>query len=248
MKIYFISIIIILLLVVIFILPPIPQDLAYHQYADQRALFGIPNFSNVASNALFPLIGCAGVWLLFKKRLQIVAEIDLAYYAFFIGVIFVGGSSMYYHLNPTNSSLVWDRVGLAIIFVSFFTIIVGEYVSGRLAKLMLTPLLFSSLFSVWYWNYTESIGSGDLRLYGIVQFLPIILIPSIFLIYKARFSHAYLYWLFIGMYILAKIFEIYDVNIGEYFFGFGGHAIKHIISSGGTVVFLYLLFKRRPKQ
>ena len=31
-------------------LPPIPQDQAYHQFADHRTLLGIPNFWNVVSN------------------------------------------------------------------------------------------------------------------------------------------------------------------------------------------------------
>jgi hypothetical protein len=246
MQLYFIGTIVIVLLIVLFIVAPIPQDLAYHQYADQRTLLGVPHFSNIVSNALFPLIGCAGIWLLFRKRLRIVIAIGPVYYVFFTALVFLGGSSIYYHLDPSNSSLVWDRVGLALIFSSYFTIIVGEYVSARLAKLMLIPLLLVSLFSVWYWNHTESIGSGDLRLYGIVQFLPITIIPWILLTYKARFSHAYLYWMIIGLYILAKIFEISDVFIWQYDYGFGGHAIKHVISSVGVGVFLYLLLKRRP--
>src|ERR1700722_15658781 len=35
-------------------LPPIPQPLSYHQFADQRTLLGIPNFWNVILS--FPLI------------------------------------------------------------------------------------------------------------------------------------------------------------------------------------------------
>jgi hypothetical protein len=47
----------------LFFLPPIPQDQAYHQLADQRAIFGIPNFWNVVSNLPFLLIGAAGLRL-----------------------------------------------------------------------------------------------------------------------------------------------------------------------------------------
>jgi hypothetical protein len=34
-------------------LPPLLQDQSYHQFADQRELFGIPNFWNVVSNLPF---------------------------------------------------------------------------------------------------------------------------------------------------------------------------------------------------
>ena len=38
------------------IVPPIPQPAEYHEFADQRFLFGIPNFFDVASNILFCLL------------------------------------------------------------------------------------------------------------------------------------------------------------------------------------------------
>src|SRR4029077_315822 len=36
-------------LAILALLPPIPQDPSYHQFADQRTLLGIPNFWNVIS-------------------------------------------------------------------------------------------------------------------------------------------------------------------------------------------------------
>src|SRR5215467_16384106 len=42
-------------------LPPIPQDQGYHQFADQRTLLGIPNFWNVVSNLPFIAVGAAGL-------------------------------------------------------------------------------------------------------------------------------------------------------------------------------------------
>ena len=40
---------------------PIPQDPAYHGFADRRTLFGIPNFWNVFSNLPFVLVGAFGL-------------------------------------------------------------------------------------------------------------------------------------------------------------------------------------------
>ena len=42
-------------------LPPLLQNQDYHQFADQRELFGIPNFWNVVSNLPFIAIGAAGL-------------------------------------------------------------------------------------------------------------------------------------------------------------------------------------------
>jgi hypothetical protein len=44
-------------LVALLPLPPLLQDQAYHQFADQRELFGIQNFWNVVSNLPFVAVG-----------------------------------------------------------------------------------------------------------------------------------------------------------------------------------------------
>ncbi|MBR1271925.1 hypothetical protein JQ629_31030 [Bradyrhizobium sp. AUGA SZCCT0222] len=41
--------------------PPLLQNQNYHQFADQRNLFGIPNFWNVVSNLPFIAVGAAGL-------------------------------------------------------------------------------------------------------------------------------------------------------------------------------------------
>jgi hypothetical protein len=48
-------------LLALLVLPPIPQDQGYHQFADQRTLLGVPNFWNVVSNIPFIVIGALGL-------------------------------------------------------------------------------------------------------------------------------------------------------------------------------------------
>ena len=43
------------------LLPPISQDQGYHHFADQRTLFGVPNFWNVVSNLPFMAVGSVGL-------------------------------------------------------------------------------------------------------------------------------------------------------------------------------------------
>ena len=48
-------------LAALLLVPPIPQDQSYYQFADQRTIFGIPNFGNVVSNPPFLAVGAAGL-------------------------------------------------------------------------------------------------------------------------------------------------------------------------------------------
>ncbi len=55
----------------VFALPPIPQPQAYHNFADQRGLFGVPHFLNVASNAALVLAGAAGLWFVLGRAVWV---------------------------------------------------------------------------------------------------------------------------------------------------------------------------------
>jgi hypothetical protein len=50
------------------LLPPIPQPMAYHNFADQRAWLGIPNFGDVVSNIPFAIVGLCGLVFLFEPH------------------------------------------------------------------------------------------------------------------------------------------------------------------------------------
>ena len=48
-------------------LPPFPQPQAYHYFAEQRALFGVPNFLNVVSNIPFLVVAMLGLGYLLQS-------------------------------------------------------------------------------------------------------------------------------------------------------------------------------------
>ena len=50
-----------LALVAAIFLPPVPQDLRYHSFADRRTLWGVANFWNVVSNLPFLMVALYGV-------------------------------------------------------------------------------------------------------------------------------------------------------------------------------------------
>ena len=55
----------IVIAIIALLLPPIPQPLAYHNFADQRGWLGILNFGDVVSNLPFAIVGVWGLVVLF---------------------------------------------------------------------------------------------------------------------------------------------------------------------------------------
>ena len=70
------------------LLPPIPQPLAYHNFADHRAC-GIPNFGDVVSNLGFAIVGVWGLLALFTPDSAKFAERRerWLYLVMFVGLI-----------------------------------------------------------------------------------------------------------------------------------------------------------------
>ena len=246
MKLVLILIIAVTALLAVFVLPPIPQDPAYHLFADQRQILGIPNFWNVFSNAPFIFVGLAGVWMLFRQWPDGgFSEFRYAYLIFFAGVGLVSIGSSYYHLAPSNESLLWDRLPMTIAFMALFSIIIGENISIKAGGRLFWPLLCAGLFSVIYWHITEQRGAGDLRPYALVQFLPMILMPLVLLLFRSPFDTNQWLWLAMGAYGVAKVLEYADIPIYE-LLGMSGHALKHVAAAFAPLFILLGVYKRQP--
>jgi hypothetical protein len=224
----------------------VPQDPAYHEFIDSRSLLGVPNFWNVFSNLPFLVVGVAGLAFVKRNADKVcVSATEMAYYVFFIGIFLTAFGSSYYHLAPSNETLLWDRLPMTIGFAGLVTIIVAEFVSARAARMLLLPLLIVGFASVEYWAWTESRGVGDLRPYAIVQFLPMLMIPVILLTHKPVIGEARYFWWMLVFYVLAKLLEFFDADV----FAFGdlisGHSLKHVAAAMTPIVFLYALISRR---
>jgi hypothetical protein len=220
---------------------PIAQPLAYHAFVDQRTIWGIPTFWNMMSNVpflLFGLIGAADV--AGRKSLPFKA----AYVTFFAGTCLVAFGSGYYHLAPSNDSLVWDRLTMVIVFMAFFSIIISEYLDERTGRWAFVPLEIAGVASVLYWHITEAAGHGDLRPYIIVQFLPIILIPLILVLFRNRLWPARFMWAVLATYVLAKLLELGDAQVYALGQAISGHSLKHVAAAFGTLFFLLAVRRR----
>jgi hypothetical protein len=219
----------------------------YHQFADQRTILSIPNFWNVVSNVGFLFVGAIGFYKLhISNRLNIVSTIKYIYSVFFIGVFFVSFGSAYYHWQPNNHTLIWDRLPMTLAFMSLTSIVFAEFISLKWARVSLIPLLLIGLLSVCYWYWSEMHGSGDLRFYALVQFLPIVLL-LIFLVFgQPLFQSQYGYWELIFAYALAKLAEHFDVKIYKLTSGIiSGHTLKHIFAAIGLLMLIRYFEKRK---
>jgi hypothetical protein len=228
------------------LVPPIPQDPAYHDFADSRVILGIPNFWNVVSNLPFLVVGLWGTAFVFRHgRTVCAAGLELAYVVFFAGIVLTSIGSAYYHLNPANEPLVWDRLPMTIAFAGLFSIIIGEYFSPRLARAILIPLLLLGALSVEFWAYTEARGMGDLRAYVIFQFLPLILVPFILLLRQPVIGDGRYFWIMLLLYVVSKIVEFLDTSIYAAGGLIGGHSLKHFFAALAAATLLYGLSERR---
>lgn len=220
------------------LLPPIPQNPAYHDFAAPLRMAGIPNFWNVVSNVPFALVGVAGLFTVLKRVIGAgvpVRSVDWMYALFFAGVFFTAFGSSYYHWQPSNQSLVWDRLPMTLAFMSLFCMVVYHYESRRIAVVLFAPLLAAGVGSVAYWAHSEAVGAGDLRPYALVQFLPILLLPLIIHGRNAADLPRRCLWTVLGWYVVAKLFEGFDGWIAAGLVVIGGHPFKHVFAALATL-------------
>ena len=233
-------------IVAVFARPAVPQDPAYHQFADQRSLFGVPNCLNVLSNVPFAIVGLLGITATMRGRDRGNSWTRWPYLALFVGVALTTFGSGYYHLHPDNARLVWDRLPMTVGFMGLLTALLAERISVAVSRWLFVPMLLLGAGSVLYWYWSELRHAGDLRLYILVQFGSLLLIVLILLLYPARNSGTGYIVAALGAYAAAKGFEQADSAIFSFGHCVSGHTIKHLAAAAG-VAFLVAMQRARNK-
>ena len=240
-----IAITIIMVILPFLLLKPIQQPQSYHRFADKRTILGIPNCLNVLSNIPFVVVGLIGgiyVGILIVRGGGFASLVS--YMIFFAGVFLTGFGSGWYHLNPNNDRLVWDRLPMTIVFTGFFCLVLSEQISIMAGVVLLLPLLILGLFSVFYWKWTEDRGRGDLRLYGVVQFLPMLLTPLILVMYDSPADFIFYIVALLICYLFAKLFESLDFILYSFGNMVSGHTFKHLFAAAAAFCPLLMLYSR----
>jgi len=232
-EISFLSGLIILLILAIF-LPSIQQDQNYHNFADQRALFGVNNAFDTLSNLAFIIVGILGLFNFYNNKfIKISNSFSVILNLFFISIILTGLGSGYYHLSPNDFTLVFDRLALTLVFTFILAMLANVRISERSGFHTLAELIILAPLTVLIWNY-----NGNLTPYAVLQFGGIIIIVLTLLLTKAQ-KQSPCFASLIILYGFAKFTEFYDVEIFNLSQNLiSGHTLKHLIGALAVLIFI----------
>jgi hypothetical protein len=229
--------------------PPVAQPLSYHDFADQRALAGIPHFGDVASNLPFLLVGIAGLWALRPggRVVFVRHEERWPYLVFFAGVLFTAFSSSYYHLAPDDNRLVWDRLPMTLAFMGLVCGLIADRVDVKLGRALTMPAVVVGLASVWYWQWTRLHGVENLMPYLVLQGYAMVMVLILAFAYPSKYTAGSMIFGVVGLYVAAKLFELGDKVIFAAGGLVSGHTVKHLVAGLATYWVLRMLSARRPR-
>jgi len=223
------------------LLPAIAQNPSYHRFADQRHWLGVPNAADVLSNLAFALVGLAGaIRLAAPRRPRFSPAAEAGLWCIALGLIGTAMGSTWYHLAPSNASLVWDRLPMTLVFAGVLGTAIAQRVgndAGRLSLALLVPL---GIASVAYWKMT-----GDLSLYAALQLGGVG--GLLLLMLLTRKGNDSIPWAWVlGWYALAKVAEFADQTIFEATRHLiSGHTLKHLLAAAAGAAALWPLRARR---
>jgi Ceramidase len=232
-----------------FLIPAIPQPPEYHDFADNRAMFGVANFLNVASNIGFLLAGIAGLAAVVRASTQFEFRNERWPYAiFFVGLLLTAVGSSYYHLAPDNARLFWDRLPMTVAFMSLVAAQLVDRVSVRLGFALLMPMMLVGAASVMYWRVTEEAGVGNLVPYAILQVYSVLLVLLIAQSAPSRYTRGNdIYWVF-AAYVVAKILELLDRQLLALGNLVSGHTLKHLAAAVAGLIVCRMLVLRTLRE
>lgn len=211
--------------------PALQQPAHYHDFADQRAWGALPHALDVLSNAPFALWGAAGLWALARALLRRAVDGAQAGLAalFFAGLIVTAGVSSYYHWQPDDAGLAWDRGGMVLAFAGLLGLAALQAVSRRAGIALAAAVLLLGLAAVQHWAVTGNflpwalLQGGGMVFIGVAACLRPVSPESGL---KIRWA------LVIALYALAKGLELADQPVFELTGQLvSGHSLKHIVAS-----------------
>jgi hypothetical protein len=229
----------------VLVLPPLKQPQSYHQFADQRSVLGIPNFLNVISNAALLLVGLMGLGALLDKQAVgpessfIESAERLPYAVFFFGAVLTSFGSTVYHWKPSDATLAWDRLPLTVAFMAILAAMIVERIDVKVGLRALWLLLLAGAASVWYWRW-----NGNLWPYAATQYLSILLVALMIVLFPPRYSRSADLLCAGGLYALAKIAEALDARIWDATRFVSGHTLKHVLAAVAVYWVLRMLLRR----
>jgi hypothetical protein len=225
------------------LLPAVPQDPAYHLFADRRTLLGIPNALNVLSNAGFAIAGPAGLAAALRRGAFPDRRARAAWLVLFAAVTATAVGSTMYHLAPHDDGLVCDRLPMAVGFMALVSALVGERFGAAAGRRLLARLALAGVATVAWWYLGELRGHGNLLPYLVVQVGALAAIPVLLAGRRALAAPRAPWFAALALYVLAKVLEVYDAPVLAAL-GVSGHTLKHLAAAAAIGVLAGEVWRR----
>jgi hypothetical protein len=232
-------------IVIVSFLAPIPQSQTYHHFADQRSIADIPHGMDVLSNLAFLVSGVLGLIFILRAGFVFDGGTRWAFATLFFGLILTSLGSGYYHLNPNNQSLVFDRLPMIVAMSGCVGAVIADRFGGREVWSILA-LLVLGFWTVFQWNASEQTKHGDLRWYALYQGLVILVGALLLLLFSSRNGATKVFVIAVAGNVLAKFFELLDKPIFALGGIISGHTLKHL--SAGLAFLPLAIFIHQIEQ
>jgi predicted membrane channel-forming protein YqfA (hemolysin III family) len=225
---------------------PIAQYPNYHDFADKRALWGVPNALDVLSNIPFLAVGIWGLWALRGEGWRRLGAAKPGFAMLAWGLILTAFGSSFYHLAPDNFRLVFDRIPIALSAAGLIAGVRAATVAPMQPARVPLALGAVGVASVLWWYASDRTSVGDLRPYLFVQFAPVVLVPLWQLIAGDSMRNRIAFALAIVLYAGAKVCEVEDPAIFGNTAFISGHTVKHLLAGAASAALMSLAL--RPKM
>lgn len=234
-------------LVLMWLYGPIPQPADYHRFADGRNLAGLGNAADVLSNIGFAIVGIWGA-LKISGRHGALEQSWEGYRLFLFSLVATAAGSAFYHLQPDNFRLVWDRLPIALACAGLLGGVYRDTHKQTTLPFATALMALTAFASVGWWYAGELKGHGDLRPYLLLQALPLVLIPLWQHIHRADRSDRRAFLLAIALYVCAKLAELQDHEMMLLSGWISGHTVKHLLATAAAAVITCRLVHRTAGQ
>jgi len=225
---------------------PLPQWPEYHDFADTRVWGIVPRAGDVLTNLA---ILAAGLWAgSLHRRVWVSGDQRRAYHLVVLGAVLTAFGSAWYHWDPTNERLVWDRMPMAVLATGVVSLVLADRVGSAFGRAALWPLGLLAAGGVALWGVSEALGRGDLWLYLLVRIGAAIGTLALLLTRRSRHGAVVWIWAALACDGLETAAERLDWPIWHATGGLvSGHNLKHVLAGGVIACIAAWLLHRRPR-
>ena len=205
--------------------PFLPASAHQHDFADQRGWHGLPCAMDVLSNLPFAVAGVWGlVWLRRLGALRLCLATRATAALFFVGLVLTTAGSSWYHWQPDNAGLLWDRLGMSVAFAGLLGLAVVGRISPRAGLATALGLMVAAPAAVLAWAHT-----GNLTPWAVVQFGGMLVVLALACLPHRHGALVLQLGPLIAWYAAAKVMELADHSVYEATAGWvSGHTLKHL--------------------